>query len=160
MEMLCFPNRRHMPKQQELSKCHPPDTVWNAANYSNNEDNVPICEHLRLLKMWSTINDPGEWESKVKKVWSVLLVSSLLSVSSEAPMLLLPDQTNTAGFFSKHIKKAGFVEQTVAALTCDLRTLFCPWLSSWKEMASLQCFSLTPACIKRARPKKPLRLQN
>lgn len=85
-----------MPRQQELSKCHPPDTQFEA-NDGTNDDDVPICEHLRL---WSTINDHRE--EAANSVCTPHL--SLLQLSSEAPMLLLPDWTNTAGFISKHIK--------------------------------------------------------
>lgn len=72
-----------MPRQQELSKCHPPDTQFEA-NDGTNDDDVPICEHLRL---WSTINDPRE--KAANSVCTPHL--SLLRLSSEAPMLLLPD---------------------------------------------------------------------
>lgn len=85
-----------MPRQHKLRKCRPPDTIWNAVSDWNADDDVPIREHLRLT------------------VRSKSLSSSCLPLlSSEAPMLLLPDQTNVAGFLSEHTK-ASFVAQTVA----------------------------------------------
>lgn len=78
MEPLSFPSRHHMPRQQELSKCHPPDTLFEMQqNDRNNEDDVPMCEHLKAFKTWRTIKDSRECGAKWKKVESLLPVQVL-----------------------------------------------------------------------------------
>lgn len=75
MEPLSFPSRHHMPRQQELSKCHLPDTLFEMQqNDRNNEDDVPMCEHLRPFKFWRTIKDSRECWVKWKEVESVFPV--------------------------------------------------------------------------------------
>lgn len=67
----------------------------------NKEQDVPIRKHLRPFKIGRTIKDSWECGAEWKEVG---VCPSLRLMSSEAPMLLLPDQTNAAGFISKHIK--------------------------------------------------------
>ncbi|KAG8008222.1 hypothetical protein GBF38_019297 [Nibea albiflora] len=75
MEPLSIPSRHHMPRQQELSKCHPLDTLFEMQqNDKNKEEDVPIREHLRPFKIWRTIKDSWECGVKWKEVGSVLPV--------------------------------------------------------------------------------------
>lgn len=111
-----FLSRHHMSRQQELSKCHPADTLIEIQqNDRNNEDKVPTCEHLRPFKIWRAINDLGV-RSRVGG--AVHFHPSIGLISSEAPNLLPPDQRNTAGFISKnmnimgHCSKSLFCQQT------------------------------------------------
>ncbi len=106
MEPLSFPSRHHMPRQQELSKCHPLDTLFEMQrNDKNKEEDVPIRQHLRPSKIWRTIKDSWGCGAEWKEVGVHTPCPRLRLMSSEAPMLLLPDQTNAAGFISKHIKR-------------------------------------------------------
>lgn len=51
MEPPSFPSRHHMLRQQELSKCHPLDTLFKMQqNDKNKEDNVAICERANPSK--------------------------------------------------------------------------------------------------------------
>ena len=103
MEPLSFPSRHHMLRQQELSKCHPLDTQMQQ-NDKNKEEDAPICEHLRPFKNLENNKRLLGARSWVGGGGVCTPCPSLLLMSSEAPMLLLPDQTNAAGFISKHIK--------------------------------------------------------
>lgn len=129
MEPLSFLSRHRMSRQQELSKCHPADTLIEIQqNDRNNEDKVPTCKHLRPFTIWRAINDLGV-RSRVGG--AVHFHPSIGSISSEAPNLLPPDQRNTAGFILKNMNMMGhcskwlFCQQTanVRAISFPLTLL-------------------------------------
>lgn len=105
MEPLSFPSRHHMPRQQELSKCHPPDTLFEMQqNDRNNEDDVPMCEHLRPFKIWRTIKDSRECGAKWKEVESVLPVQVCDWYPLKLPCCSFQTRQTLQVFISKHIK--------------------------------------------------------
>ena len=65
-----------MPRQQELSKCHPLDTLLGTQrrNDENKEEDVPIGEHLRPFRICGTIKDSWECGAECGEVGSVLSV--------------------------------------------------------------------------------------
>lgn len=64
-----------MLRQQELSKCHPLDTLLEMQrNDKNKEEDVPIHRHLRPLEIWRTIKDSWECGAEREEVGSVVPV--------------------------------------------------------------------------------------
>lgn len=75
MEPLSLPSRHHMPRQQELSECHPLDALFEMRQSDENkEDGVPIREHLRPFKIWRTIKDSWDRGAESEEVGSALPV--------------------------------------------------------------------------------------
>lgn len=65
MEPPSFPSRHHMLRQQELSKCHPLDTLFKMQqNDKNKEDNVAVS--VRILQNLENnkrlLGDKAQWE--------------------------------------------------------------------------------------------------
>lgn len=105
-----------MPRQQELSKCHPLDTLFEMQQNDKNKEegraNPRASEALqnlennkRLLGVWREVEGGGVCTSR----------PSLRLMSSGAPMLLLPDQTNAAGFISKAHKTMALWNSVVSS---------------------------------------------